>query len=116
MQALKGGKANTLDNGATTLPMRFLALVHQASPNEKYRTTFTRGVNYLLDSQYPNGAFPQFFPLRGDKYYSRITYNDGVMGRAMALLHDVASGQGHWDSIIVLAREDRLTRSHAHKQ
>ena len=32
----EGGKANTIDNGATTLPMRFLALVHQASSNEKY--------------------------------------------------------------------------------
>ncbi|MAE19975.1 hypothetical protein CMK12_13790 [Candidatus Poribacteria bacterium] len=27
----------------------------------KDRTAFNRGVNYLLDSQYSNGGFPQFF-------------------------------------------------------
>jgi PelA/Pel-15E family pectate lyase len=95
----KSTEANTIDNGATTLPMRFLALVHQASPDEKYRAAFTRGVNYLLDSQYPNGGFPQFFPLRGNKYYSRITYNDGAMVRALELLRDVARGQVPYDLV-----------------
>lgn len=93
----KGGKANTIDNGATTLPMRFLALMHQATSNEKYKTAFTRGVNYLFDSQYPNGGFPQFFPLRGDKYYSRITYNDNAMERVLAMLNDLAGGQAPYD-------------------
>jgi hypothetical protein len=95
----KGGKANTIDNGATTLPMRFLALVYQAAPDEKYRAAFTRGVNYLLGSQYPNGGFPQYFPLRGDKYYSRITYNDDAMVSALEILRDVASGQAPYDLV-----------------
>ena len=93
------GKANTIDNGATTLPMRFLARVHQASPNEKYIDAFTRGLEYLIDSQYDNGGFPQFYPLRGDEYYSRITYNDGAMSRAMALLQDVASAEAPYHLI-----------------
>ena len=93
----KSGEANTIDNDATTLPLRFLARVHQGAPREKYRQAFVRGVQYLLASQYPNGGFPQFFPLRGDKYYSRITYNDGAMIRALELLRDVAHGQAPFD-------------------
>lgn len=95
----KSGKANTIDNGATTTPMRFLALVHQASPDPKYRASFSRGVRYLLDSQYDNGGFPQFYPLRGNQYYSRITYNDGAMARTLALLKDVAEGQPPYDLV-----------------
>ena len=93
----KGGKANTIDNGATVTPMRFLALVYQFNPDEKYRTAFNFGVNYLLDSQYSNGGFPQFFPLRGDTYYSRITYNDGAMINALEMIRDVAKSQAPYD-------------------
>ena len=93
------GRANTIDNGATTRPMRFLALVHRSAPDERYRIAFARGVNYLLRSQYANGGFPQSFPLRGDAYHSQITYNDGVMARALALLHEVARGQAPYDLV-----------------
>jgi PelA/Pel-15E family pectate lyase len=87
----KGGKANTIDNGATTLPMRFLALVSNATGEKKYRDAVLRGVDYLLGAQYSNGGFPQFFPLRPKGYYSRITYNDGAMIGALELLRDIAS-------------------------
>ena len=93
----KGGKANTIDNGATVTPMRFLALVYQSNPDDKYRTAFNFGVNYLLDSQYSNGGFPQYFPLRGDKYYSRVTYNDDAMINALKIIRDVAKSQAPYD-------------------
>lgn len=87
----KGGKANTIDNNATTVPMHFLALVYQGSRDEKYRAAFLRGVDYLLAGQYPNGGFPQFFPLRGG-YYSHVTYNDGAMINVLEILRDIAAG------------------------
>lgn len=86
-----GGRANTIDNGATTAPLQFLALVNQAVPDERYRTAVVRGVNYLLASQYANGGFPQFFPLK-EGYYSHITYNDGAMVNVLEFLRDVAGG------------------------
>jgi PelA/Pel-15E family pectate lyase len=86
------GRANSLDNEATTLPMAFLARVAHATGEAKYRKSFFRGVDYLLAAQYPNGGWPQFWPLRKG-YYSRITYNDGAMIRAMTILRDVADGQ-----------------------
>ncbi len=82
----------TIDNGATTTPMRFLARVADATTAERYRRAFERGLDYLFDAQYPNGGWPQFFPLR-EGYYSRITYNDNAMVNVLTLLRDVAGGR-----------------------
>ena len=90
----KDGRADTIDNGATTVPMRFLALVANATQEgEAYRAGVLRGLEYLLAAQYPNGGFPQFFPQRPKGYYSRITYNDGAMIHVLELLRDVADGR-----------------------
>ena len=86
------GRANSLDNNATTLPMEFIARVYQGSKDEKLKTSFIKGLDYLLKAQYPNGGWPQFWPLRGDKYYSHITFNDGAMINVMKLLQAVAAG------------------------
>ncbi len=86
------GRANSLDNDATTLPMEFLARVIDATDEKKYIDSFIMGLDYLLAAQYSNGGWPQYWPLRGDRYYSRITFNDGAMIRVMHLLSDVAAG------------------------
>jgi len=92
------GRANSIDNDATTLPMQFLARVAHATGEAKYIGSFLRGVDYLLAAQYPNGGWPQFWPLRKG-YYSHITYNDGSMIRAMTVLRDVAEGEAPYDFI-----------------
>lgn len=102
----QGGKANTIDNGATTAPIRFLALMAKATGAEQYRTAVLRGIDYLLTSQYKNGGFPQFFPLRNG-YYSHITYNDGAMINALTLLRDVAESREPFS----LLDDDRRTRA-----
>lgn len=106
------GRANSLDNEATTLPMAFLARVSYATGEVKYKDSFLRGVDYLLAAQYPNGGWPQFWPLRKG-YYSHITYNDGAMIRAMTLLRDVAGAQPPYDFVDVQRRKkvaDAVTR------
>ena len=86
------GRANTIDNGATTTPMQFLARVAQATGEAKYRTAVDRGLDYLFAAQYPSGGWPQFYPLR-EGYYSRITFNDNAMINVLTLLRDVAKGE-----------------------
>ncbi len=86
------GRANSFDNDATTLPMEFLARMVQATGDGRYRESFLRGLDYTFAAQYPNGGWPQFFPLRGE-YYDRITYNDGAMIRVLIIVRDVAAGQ-----------------------
>jgi PelA/Pel-15E family pectate lyase len=87
------GRANSFDNDATTLPMEFLARMVHATSDARYRKSFFRGLDYIFAAQYPNGGWPQFYPLRGDEYYSRITYNDGAMIRVLNVVRNVAAGQ-----------------------
>lgn len=80
----------TFDNGATTSELHFLARAHHATGNERSRAAFQRGLNLVLEAQYPTGGWPQSFPLR--KGYPRhITFNDGTMVRIMELLRAVAA-------------------------
>jgi PelA/Pel-15E family pectate lyase len=72
--------------------MRFLALMVEATKEATYRQAFDRGMDYLLAAQYPNGGWPQYFPLR-QGYYSRITYNDNAMANVLTVLRDGAAGK-----------------------
>ncbi|WP_309629851.1 pectate lyase [Brevundimonas sp.] len=82
---------NTFDNEATTLPMAFLARVISAAGRPSDRAAFDRGLDYVLAAQYPNGGWPQFYPLR-EGYYTHITFNDDAMVRTLTVLRDVARG------------------------
>jgi PelA/Pel-15E family pectate lyase len=82
----------TIDNGATYTQLERLARAHRATGHARFAATFRRGFEYLLRAQYPNGGWPQFFPLRGG-YYDRITYNDDAMVGVLNLLRGVALRQ-----------------------
>lgn len=92
------GRANSLDNDATTVPMQFLARMTSATGEAKYRDSFLRGVDYLLAAQYPNGGWPQFWPLRKG-YYSRITYNDDAMIRVMEVVRGIVKGEAPYEFV-----------------
>ena len=81
--------AATIDNGATHTQLVFLARVYTASKQERHHEAFIKGLDYLLASQYENGGWPQYFPLRKG-YYTHITYNDDAMVGVLELLRDVA--------------------------
>jgi len=71
----------TIDNDATTTELRFLARVQAQAPGaagEPYRNAFLKGIRYLLEAQYPNGGFPQVYPLAGG-YHDAITFNDDAL-------------------------------------
>lgn len=78
----------TIDNGATTTQVEFLARVHSAAEDAAARDAVLRGLDYLLVSQYPNGGWPQFYPLRKG-YYTHITYNDNATANVLAVLRGV---------------------------
>lgn len=84
--------ASTIDNGATVAEIRLLARVAGARRANGYREAALRGLDYLLAAQYPNGGWPQFFPLRPG-YYSHITFNDDATYGVMTLLWDVAEAR-----------------------
>ena len=87
---------STIDNGATTTQIRFLAQLRLESDRgqtpRRYQVAALRGIDHLLDAQYANGGWPQFFPLRTD-YSRHITFNDNAMINAASLLEEVAAGR-----------------------
>lgn len=96
----------TIDNGATTTQIRFLAAVFTATGHARHRDSALRGIDYLLDAQYANGGWPQYFPLRKG-YYAHITFNDDAMINVMELLRDVASAKAPY----VFVDQPRRTRA-----
>jgi len=85
-------RAPTIDNGATTIQLRFLARVLTAHDDPALRAAFARGFDYLLAAQYPNGGWPQYFPLRPG-YYTHITFNDDAMADVLEVLRDASRGK-----------------------
>jgi len=84
----------TFDNDATVTQLRYLAKVIAAVGSDKaapYRTSFLHGIDYILAAQYPNGGWPQVWPLEGG-YHDTITYNDDAMTNILGLLRDVSEG------------------------
>ena len=82
----------TFDNDATVTQLRFLARVITAAgvgPKAKYRAAFMRGLDYIFASQYPNGGWPQVWPLQGG-YHDGVTFNDDAMTNILKLLADIA--------------------------
>lgn len=69
--------------------LRFYNLTHEAA----YRGPVLQSLDFVLKAQFPNGAWPQRFPLRDDyahdgfpDYTSFYTLNDGAMQATIELL------------------------------
>ena len=91
----------TLDNDATNTELRFLVLVSGETPGaggEVYRKSFIRGIRYLLAAQFPNGGWPQVWPLEGG-YHDAITFNDNAVTESAATLTAVADGTGNYEFV-----------------
>jgi pectate lyase len=80
----------TFDNGATTIELRDLARAFRVTGDPRYKEAFLKGFDHILKAQYPNGGWPQYFPLR-QGYYTHITFNDGAMVRLMEFLRDTTT-------------------------
>ena len=84
-----------LDNYATTQEMRFLAHVYRYNKDERYRTSFLRGLEMILAAQKGCGGWSQYWPLSGKgSYQDYITFNDDLMTNIMLLLRDVYQNDG----------------------
>lgn len=84
----------TFDNDATVTELRYLARVIATVESDRsgsYRQAFLRGVGYIVAAQYPNGGWPQVWPLEGG-YHDMITYNDNALINILGLMRDVSRG------------------------
>ena len=91
----------TLDNNSTWTEMRYLAKVAAQAPGREgdvWRASVIKGVHYLLNAQYPNGGWPQIWPLEGG-FHDSITFNDNAVANAAMVLRDVAQGTEGFDFV-----------------
>jgi PelA/Pel-15E family pectate lyase len=82
----------TIDNDSTTEELRFLDGAFAATGDRRLRAAFSKGLDYLLEAQFPNGCWPQVYPLEGG-YHDAITFNDDAILNVQRLLDDVAAGR-----------------------
>lgn len=78
----------TIDNGSTTTEIIYLSKMYNVVRDEKYKKAALKGIEYLLEAQYENGGWPQFFP-NAKGYARHITYNDNAMVNVMRVLQDI---------------------------
>jgi PelA/Pel-15E family pectate lyase len=91
----------TIDNDATLTEIRFLARVAAQRPGstgEVYRQSALKGLGYLLAAQFPNGGWPQVWPLQGG-YHDAMTLNDNAMVEVAELLGAAARGADDLDFV-----------------
>lgn len=84
------GNIGTIDNGHTYTELRLIARSYNATKRESDLQAFSRGLDYLLKAQFPNGGWPQRFPLP-DNYGRHITFNDDAMINVMRLLSEISA-------------------------
>ncbi|MDF7777144.1 pectate lyase [Sphingomonas sp. AOB5] len=83
----------TFDDAGTSEAMQFLLRLYVERHDPKYLPPLKKALNFVLDSQYPIGGWPQRWPLRHDfshhgkpDYTSLITFNDDVAGENIKFL------------------------------
>lgn len=81
----------TFDNHATSTQLWVLTKAWQATGDSRYSDAVVRGIKLILLAQYPNGGWPQNFPLTGG-YHDDITYNDAVTTNLLEIVQAVSTG------------------------
>ncbi len=83
----------TFDDGVTANATMFLLRMELTHPTAEVRTALTKALNFIKESQYPNGAWPQRYPPRDSlyklgypSYPSYYTFNDDVIWNNIVFL------------------------------
>ncbi len=84
---------STFDDAGTSESMQFLLRLYVEKHDPKYRPALEKALNFVLESQYPIGGWPQRYPLKSEfshhgkpDYTSFITFNDDVAGENIRFL------------------------------
>jgi PelA/Pel-15E family pectate lyase len=80
----------TIDNSTSYTHVEYLAGAYGLTRDKRYRAAALHGIRFLLDAQYPNGGWPQYYPIEKGKYSRYITFNDGAYIGVMKLLKKIA--------------------------
>ena len=88
----------TFDNKATSREVVYLVKAYKKTQNASYLKAAEKGIDYILEAQYANGGWPQYYP---DKalYRSEITYNDDAMINVLDILEDIVTKKNDFEVV-----------------
>lgn len=88
LRSAKHETNTTFDNGATHSQIVYLARAADRLKERQYQNACLKGISFILEAQYANGGWPQFFP-DTTGYARYITFNDDAMIGIMKILRDI---------------------------
>ncbi|HEY4787571.1 MAG TPA: pectate lyase [Bacteroidales bacterium] len=94
----KADDHTTFDNTTTYSHIEYLAQAYTITGNEKYKDACLKGIDFTLAAQYPNGGWPQYYPLE-DNYSRCITFNDGVFTGIMTMLKNIIDRKPYYSFV-----------------
>ncbi len=94
----------TYDDNVTMGATKYLLNLYMTTFDPKYRVPLLKALDFILESQYPNGGWPQRYPLKHDyphgghdDYTSFYTFNDNVIQGNVHLLLEAYEKLGNED-------------------
>lgn len=105
----KASTHTTFDNSTTYTQIEYLAKVYSITHTAKYKNACLLGIQFCLDAQYPNGGWPQYFPIEPKNYSRRITFNDGAYMGIMELLQKIVTKDSDFNFVSEPIRNKILT-------
>jgi PelA/Pel-15E family pectate lyase len=86
----------TFDDAGTSEAMQFLLRLYLEKRDPRYRPALEKAIAFVLDSQYPNGGWPQRWPYDPNypDYQRYITFNDDVAAENIKFLAMVYQSLG----------------------
>ncbi|MFW0714876.1 pectate lyase [Pedobacter sp. N23S346] len=91
-------KHATFDNKATSREVVYLVKAYKETKNKAYLNAAEKGLDYILEAQYNNGGWPQYYPDQS-LYRSEITYNDDAMVNLLNILQDIATKKNDFEVV-----------------
>ncbi|MBK8505982.1 MAG: pectate lyase [Saprospiraceae bacterium] len=86
----------TFDDEVTVSATRFLLAIYLATQDANYEKPLQKALDFILDAQYANGAWPQRYPIKNQyshdgqqDYTAYYTFNDEVIHANIFLLLEV---------------------------
>ncbi len=97
---VRRGQRCTFDDDITQGALNFLISLDEEIDEPWLTEAIELGFAFMMKSQFPNGAWPQWYPLRGG-YHDYYTFNDRAMNDCIELMlrgHRVYGRQAYLDS------------------
>jgi len=95
--------SGTFDDNTTQSALSFLIALDKRATDARIRDAVERGLAYLKQAQYPNGAWPQVYPLAGS-YHDHYTFNDNAINDCIRVALEAYLAYGRKDCLEMALR------------